>query len=72
MAVVAGVLLNHVNQKLPQRDGIARAVLTNKVEVGLTSEPLRGHPGHAMRPMPRSRKPSLRRVVHRFDRDAGS
>ena len=38
MAVVAGVLLDHVNQELPQRDWFARAVPSNEAEVGLASE----------------------------------
>ena len=38
MAVVAGVLLDHVDQKLPQRNGFARAVSSNEAEVRLTRE----------------------------------
>jgi len=38
MAVVTGVLLDHVNQELPQGDWFARAVLSNEAEVGFASE----------------------------------
>jgi hypothetical protein len=38
MTVVAGVLLDHVNQELPQRDGLTRAVSSNEAEVGLVGE----------------------------------
>jgi Protein of unknown function (DUF2568) len=38
MAVVAGVLLDHVNEQLPKRDWFARAVASDEAEVGLTSE----------------------------------
>lgn len=38
MAVMAGVLLDHVNQELPQRDGLTRAVSSNEAEVSLASE----------------------------------
>ena len=38
MAVVAGVLLDHVNQKLPQGDGLTRAISSNEAEIGLVGE----------------------------------
>ena len=38
MAVVAGVLFDHVNQKLPQGDGLTRAISSNEVEIGLVGE----------------------------------
>jgi len=41
MAVVAGVLLDHVDQELPQRDRLPRAVAPDEAEVGVTGELLR-------------------------------
>ena len=38
MAVMAGVLLDHVHQELPQRDRLTRAVSSNEAEVGLAGE----------------------------------
>jgi hypothetical protein len=38
VAVMSGVLLDHVNQQLPQGDGIARAVSSYEAEVGLSCE----------------------------------
>ena len=38
MAVVAGVLLDHVNQELPQRDRLPGAVPPDEAEVGVTGE----------------------------------
>ena len=44
MAVVAGVLLDHVNQQLPKRDGLTRTVLSDEAEVGVAGELLgEGH-----------------------------
>jgi hypothetical protein len=38
MTVVAGVLLDHVDQKLPQRDRFAGAISANKAEICVTGE----------------------------------
>ena len=38
MAVVAGVLLDHVDQELPQRDRLPGAVTPDEAEIGVTSE----------------------------------
>ena len=38
MAVVAGVLLDHVDQKLPQRHRLTRSITTDEVQVSVTDE----------------------------------
>ena len=44
MAVVAGILLDHVDQELPQRHRLAGAVAPDEAELGVTDELLgEGH-----------------------------
>jgi len=48
MAVVAGVLLDHVNQKLPQGDGLTRTISSNQADIGLGGGPI--GPGNLVTP----------------------
>ena len=38
MAIVAGVLLDHVDQKLTQRDRLTRSITTNEVQISVPDE----------------------------------